>query len=218
MWGTHDYSHSKWGLCFCINPAHFYLYYWRNIMKKIAFFLCTILLAANAHAYDDNSKITGNFNVFVGKKHLDDGGDNGWQPLDSQFEYGILFNIKPKNWPISLTADILHSTDKEDYLGIEATGSTTEFDLGITKHWQTDSITPYIGGGAAIINAEVELGSYSQDETELGVWGKAGAFVTVDDGTNIGFELRYSYAETDFNGTDVEIGGYHAGVFIGYHW
>lgn len=213
MRGTHNYSHSKWGLCFCINPAHFYLSHWRNIMKKIAFFLCTILLAASAHASEYSSNYTGNFNVFFGQKSIS---DDLWEAyeIDSHFEYGILFNLKKENWPISLTADILHSSDKNNSLE----GSTTEFDLGITKHWQTDSITPYIGGGAAIINAEVELGSYSQDETELGVWGKAGAFVTVDDGTNIGFELRYSYAETDFNGTDVEIGGYHAGVFIGYHW
>ncbi len=187
-------------------------------MKKIALFLCTLLLAANVHAYDDNSSYTGNFNVFFGNKYLDDDANEGWGPLDTQFEYGILFDLKPKNWPVSLTADILHSSDKTEFLGNDIKGSTTEFDLGVTKHWQTDSITPYIGGGAAIINAAIEYGSYDKDETELGIWGKAGAFTTLDDGTNLGFELRYSYAETDFNGTDVEIGGYHAGFFIGYHW
>lgn len=188
-------------------------------MKKIAFFLCTILLAANVHAYDDDSNYTGNFNLFFGNKSLD---SDEWEPMDSHFEYGILFDLKQEGWPISLTADILHSSDKTDYLGVDVKGSTTEFDLGITKHWQTSSVTPYVGGGIAIINAEIEVASVELDGTGVGIWGKAGAFFTADDGTNIGFELRYSQAdaELEYNGAsgDIKAGGLHAGIFIGYHW
>lgn len=191
-------------------------------MKKIALFLCAFLLAANVHAYENNSNYTGNFNVFAGKKSLN---ENDWSPAEGQVEVGILFDIKQQNWPVSLTADLLHSWDKNEYLNnVTFEGNTTEFDLGISKHWELEgSITPYIGGGLAIISAEailtIDSTEYSVDDSALGGWIKGGVFVTLDDdGTNLGFEVRYSNAEIEMNGYDLDAGGYHAGIFIGYHW
>lgn len=181
-------------------------------MQKIALLLCALFITTSAYA--SSSDFTGNVNLFGGIKSIN---DDTWEAnnIDSQLEFGILFNIKQESWPISITADFLRSSEtNEDSLK----GTTTEFDLGITKHWEENSFTPYVGGGIAIINAEISLNAYNADETEVGVWGKAGIFTTLDDGTNIGIEARYSHAETDFNGADVQIGGLHTGIFVGYHF
>lgn len=180
-------------------------------MKKML--LIISLLSLSSASYAAGSNFTGNVNLLVGMKSMS---DDAWESggIENHTEFGILFNLKQERWPVSITADLLRSSDSNGDLE----GTTTELNLGVTKHWQQNQFTPYVGGGIAIINADISLNSFSDDETELGVWGKAGIFTTLDDGTNLGIEVRHSYAETDFNGTDVEIGGFHAGFFVGYHW
>lgn len=192
-------------------------------MKQTALFLCALFLTTTSYAYDNDSEFTSNLNVFFGVKKLD---KNDWDPLQSQTEMGILFDTKQKDWPVSIAIDILYSWDDEQYTNATVKANTTELDLGLIKRWENaGSFSPYVGGGISLISAEGTI-SYSGydytvvDDSGVGGWVKGGASVTLDDGTNIGFELRYSQAEVELNDFDYnyEAGGFHAGVFVGYHW
>ncbi len=180
-------------------------------MKKILIVIS--LFSLSTASFAGGSNYTGNVNLFVGMKSMS---DEAWESssIENHANFGILIDLKEEHWPVSITADLLRSSDSNDGLK----GRTTECNLGITKHWEKNGFSPYIGGGIAFINADVSLGSSNADETEVGVWGKAGIFTTLEDGTNLGIEIRQSFADADFNGNDIEIGGFHAGFFVGYHW
>jgi len=53
---------------------------------------------------------TGNINVFMGGKQLE---EDDWEPLDEQDEYGIMLDFKQESWPISIAIDFLSSSDKQ---------------------------------------------------------------------------------------------------------
>ena len=80
---------------------------------------------------------------------------------------------------------------------------------------------PYAGGGLALIwakqKADATIAVEEEDDTGLGLWLGGGAFVTVWDQVNVGVDLRYSYAKVKLL-EDTNGGGFHAGVFVGYHW
>ena len=172
---------------------------------------------------------TGNVNVFLGAKVLD---DDDWAPLDEHFEGGILLDFRNKSWPISIAIDVLYSKDDEDVslaalnfgtFNANLEGNTTELNLGVRKIWDNlSTIQPFIGGGIAFINAEIEgtaLGiSVSDDDTGVGVWVDAGAYVTLAEHFNIGVDARWSKAEVTLFNVDGEAGGWHVGLLLGYHW
>ena len=172
---------------------------------------------------------TGNVNVFLGAKMLD---KDDWEPVDEQFEAGVLIDFKQKSWPVSIAIDFLRSSDEEDVsfavlnfgtFSFNLEGNTTEFNLGVRKIW--DNLTmvhPFVGGCLAVINAEVKgtaLGvSASDDDTGVGVWLEGGAYVTLSEHFNIGAEARWSKAEVTLFNVDGEAGGFHIGALLGFRW
>ncbi len=183
-------------------------------MKKIlAVILMLFSINASAGAW------TGNVNLFLGEKKLD---KDDWDPADKQAEAGLLVDFRPAEWPVNIAIDLLASEDKVTILGIKVKATTTEVDLGIRKIWELSgsSIRPYIGGGVAFINAEIEERStnISVDDSGTGYWLNGGVYWTFSESFNLGLELRYSKADVTFLGSDVKAGGTHAGVILGYHW
>jgi opacity protein-like surface antigen len=164
---------------------------------------------------------TGNVNFFLGQKALE---EDDWAPLDEQAELGALFDFRQPDWPVNLAVDLLVSADSmtEAFTGIELTASTVELDAGIRKHFESSGpVTPYIGGGIAFIQAEIEASygsvSVTEDDSGVGYWMNAGIAWTIGQ-VNLGLDLRYSDANATLSGYEVETGGTHVGVFAGYHW
>lgn len=175
-----------------------------------------MLFVVNAHA----GGYTGNVNFFLGQKSLD---SDDWSPLDEQGEFGVLVDFRQSHWPVSVAIDILVSADEATELGIRFEGITSEINGGIRKIWEVSgsSFRPYIGGGLAIISAELEGTSFttvSDDDSSLGIWLNGGVYWTLGRSFNLGLDLRYSRAEVNIFGVDVEAGGAHAGLILGYHW
>jgi len=204
------------------------------MMRKaivLSMMVCWILVPglAMSQSNSDPNAWTGNVNGFLGAKILD---EDDWAPLDEHVEGGVLFDIKQKNWPISIAIDLLFSSDEEDVnvavlnfgtFNANLEGHTTEFNLGVRKIWDNLSIVrPFVGGGIAFINAEIKgtaLGvSVSDDDTGVGVWFDGGAYVTLGGHFNIGVDVRWSKAEVTLFNIDGEAGGWHVGMLIGYHW
>jgi hypothetical protein len=130
---------------------------------------------------------TGNINLSLGMKYLD---DYDWEPLEEQQELGIRVDFKQQGWPVSIAIDLFHSSDDktmyvyDPWLGtvpVSVEANTSELCLGVRK---------------------LDTGIY---------W-------TLAEHLNIGFELRWSKADVSAYGIDVDAGGTHAGLFVGYHW
>jgi len=190
--------------------------------------LCLILTAGvmGSRVYAQEEKTwTGNINLFVGQKWLDEG---DWEPLEEQFELGIQYDFRPVEWPVNLTVDVLYSWDDgklyDPWLGfIDLEARTLEIAPGVRKIWeQHPFIRPFIGGGPAFIWVEGEGSAWgvtvSEDDWGLGVWVGGGVYVTLIEWLNLGLQARYSWAEVDLVGVDVEAGGWHLGALVGVHW
>jgi hypothetical protein len=185
-------------------------------MKKNILAVILMLFVINAHA----NEYTGNVNFFLGGKSLD---SNDWAPVEDHAELGVLVDFKQNNWPVSIALDFLGSYSESTELGIKFEGSTSEFDAGVRKIWEVagSSVRPYIGGGLALVNAEFKGTSFntlSDSDKSVGIWLNGGIYWTLGQSFNIGLDLRYSQAEVTVFGVDVEAGGSHAGLILGYHW
>ena len=166
--------------------------------------------------------------AFVGQKQLD---DDDWEPVEDQGEFGVLISWGKEGWPVHIAIDLLGSTKEETvfdpFIGtFDLKGSTSEIGVGVRKIWQSDKMRPHLGGGIALVNGEIEgaLGgiSVTSDDSTVGAWVDGGIFWRLGNRFNIGFDARYSKAEIkpSVSGVefDVEAGGLHAGLLLGFGW
>jgi len=201
----------------------------KAIVLVITCFFLSIPSLAFCQTSSDPPGWSGNVNFFLGLKLLD---EDDWKPVDEPLEGGILLDFKQNRWPVSIAVDILHAdTDKNISVAVSDFGSfslnmeskTTELNVGIRKIWDTlEYVRPFIGGGVAIIKAEVggtALGvSVSENDTAVGGWIDAGIYLTLAEHFNIGLDARWSKAEVDLFGVTGEAGGWHIGGLVGFHW
>jgi hypothetical protein len=203
-------------------------------MRKLPlFWLCAAVLLVMSGAVQAG----GDANLFLGQKNLD---EDDWEPIDGQMEYGVCLNFGVQDWPVSIAVDILMSSDDTtytyDYYGYDydvvLDGETTEIAVGVRKFFNEESnFQPYIGGGAAYIDGEVSINftdfpgmNYSLSDSAFGFWANAGVMWRLSERFNLGIDLRYSDASVtivdDFleESYDVEAGGMHYGVLLGYRW
>jgi hypothetical protein len=171
----------------------------------------------------------GNVNLFLGSKFLN---EDDWKPVEEHVEGGILFDIRRKTWPVSIAVDLLYSRDDKDIavdvlgfgkVNANAESQTVEVNIGVRKIWESlKYFRPFIGGGPAIIKAELEATQFgvsiSDDDTGFGVWIDAGVYVTLARHLNLGIDARWSKAKVEIFDAEGEAGGWHIGALIGFHW
>ena len=176
-----------------------------------------VLALPAAHAGD----WTGNVSGFLGQKMLD---DKDWPQHDDHGSIGVLFDIKNKNWPVSIALDVFASGDEDDHGSVKYEGYTAETHLGLRKICEIpgSSIKPYIGGGVAFVYAEETDKNggvtHSQEDKGTGAWFGGGMYVGVTPHLNVGLDVRYSDAKVTLFSEDRQAGGLNAGVSVGYHW
>lgn len=181
------------------------------------FVILLIMALPVAHA----GEWTGNISGYVGQKTLD---DTDWPKLDHQGALGVLFDIRQKDWPVSIAVDIIGSGEKHEEGSRKLVGCTAEYDIGVRKIFelQNSSIRPYIGAGIAFITADLEdkdgATKISQDDNAVGAWLGAGMYVELTSHFILGLDVRYSHAEVTLLDKDREAGGLNTGMTIGYHW
>ncbi len=200
----------------------------RTISKTI---ISTLLLTSlsfaqvNVQAGEEtgNDDFTGNISGVLGQKSLD---DKDWGKLDSQGSVGMILDFKKKSWPVSIAVDVIIAGTEERQGDVKTEGGTLETDIGVRKIFEISgsSFKPYIGGGVALIAADVRnrkdgrSGSLQDDDTVVGTWVGGGLYYAATEQFNIGLDLRYSQGEVTLFDEDLEAGGFHTGISAGYHW
>lgn len=172
---------------------------------------------------------TGNINVFLGAKALD---DDDWEPVEEQDELGISLDFRQKGWPFNIVLEYLNSSsdnesvvlcDPSGCLDVNAEGETSELNFGIRKIWDTfPTVRPFIGGGLSLIKGELSvaaLGSRASDsDSGIGLWFGGGVYWTLAEHFNLGLEAKVSTADVTLFGVESDAGGGHFGLIAGYHW
>ncbi|UCD83984.1 MAG: hypothetical protein JSU92_11955 [Deltaproteobacteria bacterium] len=178
-----------------------------------------IFIMSHGTATSQESGWTGNVNVFLGAKALD---EDDWYPVEEQGEFGVQIDFRPRSWPVNLVIDLLGAYGEDDSLGVKVESITSEFNIGVRKIWEQFAYTrPFIGGGLSFINGEFSVEAFdikvTDDDQGAGLWLGGGVYWTIGH-FNIGLELKASAAEITLFGIDVNAGGGHFGMLIGGHW
>lgn len=173
---------------------------------------------------------TGNINLFLGKKSID---DDEWEDLeiDEHNQEGIKLDFKKKDWPVSIAIDYFRSNNSNGQNvvgGWHFEGETYELTVGVRKIWDNNPVMrPFIGGGLARVEGWIKketrtfplIELYDKDAA-IGVWLEGGVYWALGglSGLNLGLNARWSSAEVTLFGKDNDIGGIKYGALIGYHW
>jgi hypothetical protein len=182
--------------------------HWREFSIACGLILVTSLCVPGLAIADSR----GDVNFIFGTKLLDDG---EWGSLDEQDAYGVEVSWGDESWPFLIATDYLVSNDEQGIFE----GTTTELDVGVRKIWEKGRVRPYIGGGIAFINGEIEIsGSGSDDDSAIGGWIGGGVLWRLGPRFNLGFSARVSRAEPELFGIDAESGGEFVGVALGWSW
>lgn len=183
----------------------------RSAFLTAVFSALFLSLVAPVRAQDTGSGFTGNVNLFLGKKTLD---DQDWpSPWDEQAEGALLIDFGGRAWPINIAIGFRGSESDANPIGIKA--KTSEFQVGLRKYWApTPHMHPFLGGGVTAIGAEWTIGATSYSDSGAGLWLDAGILWALGGMFNIGFEAAASGA--DVNGLNA--GGGHFGLVLGYHF
>jgi hypothetical protein len=172
-------------------------------------------------AVANDSIWTGNINVLLGSKSLD---EDDLQPIEDHGAFGVFLDFRKKSWPVSIAIDSLGSGATEDVGPNKIEGTTREFDIGVRKIWEPAgmNIRPFIGGGLAFISAEqISRNGFNatlDDDTGIGLWFEGGVYWTLTEHFNIGLDLRFSGAEVELFNQDIQAGGATFGMLLGYHF
>jgi hypothetical protein len=181
----------------------------------LALLCLTFLLPATAHAS------AGAVHVFVGQKFLD---EDEWEPIEEQVELGIDAAFGGDDWPVWINLGLFGSNEEEEISAVEEVeGTTTEFYVGVNKTWTGRRFHPYVAGGLAFVNTEVEfrddVGSVQDEDSAVGLYLGGGGYWRLGSSFNLGAMIRFSMADADVFGDDFEDGGgTHLGLTVGFGW
>jgi len=187
----------------------------------VSFFSLT-LLAGRAAAQE--KKWTGNANVFLGSKDLE---EDDWKPAHEQDEFGFSTDFRKRGWPVSIELDFLGASGSgavyDPFFGeIKVESRTSELNIGVRKTWDGfPHVRPYLGGGLAFVRCSAKVSglgtSVSDSDGGTGLWLGGGVYWTLGS-FNIGFDLRGTSAKAEIFNVETDAGGGHLGLLLGYHW
>ena len=159
---------------------------------------------------------TGNANIIAGGKLLEEA---DWFGSDEHFEYGVEFDFRKKNWPLSIAVAGLTSQGAASILILGLESNTSEINFGVRKIVDhLGPIHPFVGGGVALISSELEILGSIESHTTVGYWLSGGVYTRLLRKTNLGLELRYSSGEVTIAGADRKVGGTHIVLLLGAHF
>lgn len=178
-------------------------------------------------AGDAEARYYGNLNLFVGQKWLT---HSEWDPVAEQPELGLMLAFGEERVSVHFALDAYYAKEEaanpNPAVDMRVKGTSGELAIGVRKVWDLGATRPYLGGGASIVTVRQDFdgpsGPVSHDGRGYGGFIQTGVFWRMAGHLNLGIDLRYCKADADLGGTfennNIEAGGFHAGVLIGYGW
>jgi hypothetical protein len=169
----------------------------------------------------------GDLNLFVGELWLY---SSDWSPVDEQPELGLMLNFGEERAPIHFAIDLFASSKTASTTDPVASpivkGASHEIAVGVRKVWAEHATRPHLGAGAtAIAVSEDRNGPFGVENNEdraYGAWVDLGVSWRLATHLNLGLETRYSWAPATVgagaNARDVNVGGIHLGLLVGFGW
>lgn len=197
-------------------------------MTKPTRLLLTFLAALAALSLDVRAgEHVGQLDLLVGPRALDD----DFEPADDPLEIGLALSLGKPEWPVLLAVDLSVASGDGDMPvvagGLPATSTADvdihELDLGVRRYFGERTVG-YVGGGAAWVRAEVEVGldgafTGKDDGSELGLWAGGGLRRRFGNGFQVGLDGRYTKADVElFGDNSYEAGGLRLAATVGMHW
>ena len=188
--------------------------------------ICAIIFVDSAYALE----WTGNIHVKYGCKHFAE----NWEQVNKHEAYGVEIDLKYGGMPFSIILEYLKSEGN----GVDSVVSdhghmswkydvkvkTEEYNLGVRKTWEIPhSLHPYINGGMSFISARgafVFLNSYLTeiDDCGIGAWFGGGMYYKFKEHYNVGMDVKVTSAGIDHQDKDLNAGGSHMALSLGYHF
>jgi opacity protein-like surface antigen len=155
--------------------------------------------------------------------------ESAWDPGRHQWEFGIGdFDATPPGWPLSLTLQLLLSYSpavpgiprvRGEYSG------AYEFTFGLRKYFDLDSdLQPHLSAGAGFLGASTttsfENWWYVQEENQssFGLWAAGGVLWFFSESNFTGVTLRWSSGVISLFRNEINAGGAHLLLHIGWRW
>ena len=195
----------------------------RNRIIPLAAVAAALLLAAGSA----EARYNGNLNLFVGQKWLT---QSDWDPVAEQPELGLMLAFGEERISVHFAVDAYYSKKEVDNpnptVDARVKGTSGEISIGVRNVWDLGATRPYLGGGASIVTVREDFdgpsGPVSHDGRGYGAFIQAGMFWRLAGHLNLGIEARYGKVDVDLGETfevrNVDGGGFHAGLLIGYGW
>jgi opacity protein-like surface antigen len=157
--------------------------------------------------------------LYFGQKHLDKGDFED----KTHGAFGISFDLKRKNWPVSIAMDFMAAGKKIEGEQVNIERVTGGLHLGARKYWMiNENLEPYLGGGINFAGAERERiqGSttVTYSDRDIGYWLATGINWKFKNRLTLGAEVRYGKANVNLDNIDVNIGGVYSVLSVGYHF
>ena len=144
-----------------------------------------------------------------------------WAGADRQETVGLMFDVGKDGWIANLAVDVFTSSGDGNNGSFNVEGSISEIDVGFRMHIYDNDINwgAYIGGGAAIMDSELDIGAVNETASDLGVWGNVGIYYQLEDRWNFGADIRYSAPIIGFEDSDtINPSNFSYTLTFGYHF
>lgn len=174
-------------------------------MKSVGLFVLLALSACSAvpsaawqEPHDDPDRPT-RVGLYLGQRNLD---EDDYEPVDEQVMLGIEFVHEAREsvvgWEFGLAGSAVEETVEVSSSNVDLEATTGEVYAGIRKSIGSGRLRPYIGGGVAYIQSELEASdgalTVSADDGSIAAYAHAGVSLSLTPGFFIGLDLRLLFA------------------------
>ncbi len=185
----------------------------------IAFYICIPTLALSG-------EYTGHCSVSLGSLITEDKFSKNFN-TNRKSELGISFDMKEKNWPLSIAFDssFLHAESKIS-TNLNNLGENrnvifyrTETALGVKKFFNFSSIVkPFVSAGGSSVRIYGKRSHDSEMATSFGYWAGAGVYFELPKDISVGFQWKKSKVDIKIFDKKCNNGGDHFNLIAGIHF
>ena len=153
--------------------------------------------------------------IYLGQRSLD---EDDYAPVEDQATLGFEYSQEAAGSAFGWEVGIMGSSDDDRVAGFDVEARTGELYGGIRKSFGDDAVRPFVGGGLAIINSEIEVvGAGSDDDSSFAAYLHGGVALAVSESFLLGLDLRLLFgSQLEIVGIDTDADYGQIALFLGF--